>query len=175
MELAAHDPDWARQAETEIEMLRRALPGLTCQWHHIGSTAVPGLIAKPILDLLLETPELEALDARSDAMTACGYEVMGAYGIPGRRYFRKRDGAGRRSHHLHAFETGSAHAVRHLAFRDYLRTHGDEAAAYGALKTRLLAEGRDWDGYIEGKDALVKEIEARALRWAASHEKCPAP
>lgn len=116
--------------------------------------------------------DLEAIDAASAQFEALGYEVMGAYGIPGRRYFRKMDAAGQRTHHLHVFETGSAHAERHLAFRDYLRAFPEVSADYGALKRRLIAEGNgDWDAYIDGKDTYVQRVEAEAVAWALGQDQ----
>jgi GrpB-like predicted nucleotidyltransferase (UPF0157 family) len=77
--------------------------------------------------------DLEALDERSARMGDLGYEVMGPFGIEGRRYFRKFDATGRRTHHLHVFSQGSPHIERHLAFRDYLRSNPLKAAAYSDL------------------------------------------
>lgn len=166
VEIVPHDPTWAVAAAAEGAAITRALRGLKATVHHIGSTSVPGLAAKPILDLLLEADDMAALAARSADLTALGYEGLGAYGIPGRLYFRKDDPAGRRSHHLHAFARGSEGTHRHLAFRDYLRTHPDAAAAYGALKQALVARSRDPEHYMDGKDPWVKEAEAKALIWA---------
>ncbi len=98
---------------------------------HIGSTAVPGLVAKPILDLLAG---LEPLDVAPGvaAMEALGYEYLGEYGIPGREFFRKGGDGGR----ITSTRSSSAgpHWVRHIAFRDYLRAHPDEAARYAEAK-----------------------------------------
>lgn len=167
-----HDPAWAGGFAKEVAAIHARLGADRIRLHHIGSTSVPGLMAKPILDLLGEVADLEAIDAASAQFEALGYEVMGELGIPGRRYFRKMDAAGQRTHHLHVFEAGSAHAERHLAFRDYLRTHPEVAADYGALKRRLIAEGRgDWDAYIDGKDAFVQRIEAEAEAWARGRDQ----
>ncbi|MDA5557151.1 GrpB family protein [Shimia sp. MMG029] len=162
-----HDPAWAAGFAQEAEAIHAALGAEAIELHHIGSTSVPGLVAKPILDLLGEVADLAAVDAAAAQFEALGYEAMGELGIPGRRYFRKMDGAGQRSHHLHVFERGSAHVVRHLAFRGYLCAHPAVAADYGALKRALIAEGRgDWESYIDGKDAFVQRVEAEALAWA---------
>ncbi|WP_422048777.1 GrpB family protein [Shimia sp.] len=162
-----HDPAWAAGFAKEAAAIHTALGAEAIELYHIGSTSVPGLVAKPILDLLGEVADLAAVDAATAQFEALGYEVMGELGIPRRRYFRKMDAAGQRSHHLHVFERGSAHVVRHLAFRDYLRAHPEVAADYGALKRQLIAEGRgDWEAYIDGKDAFVQRVEAEALAWA---------
>jgi GrpB-like predicted nucleotidyltransferase (UPF0157 family) len=145
--------------------IAKAIPDTLIALHHIGSTSVPGLAAKPIIDMLAEVPTLDALDAASAKLDALGYEAMGAFGIEGRRYFRKTDPAGRRTHHLHAFERGSPHLVRHLAFRDYLRAHPEKAAAYGALKLALLEDGGSRETYQDAKAPFVAEIEREALAW----------
>jgi GrpB-like predicted nucleotidyltransferase (UPF0157 family) len=132
--------------------------------HHIGSTAVPGLRAKPIIDILLEVSSLPELDERADRLEKLGYEAMGEFGIPGRRYFRK--GRSARTHHIHAFKRGDTHIRRHLAFRDYLIAHAEIAAQYGRLKAGLAAEfANDNEGYCAGKDGFVKFYEAEALNW----------
>ena len=123
--------------------------------HHIGSTAVPDLLAKPIIDLMAEVRNLRACDDVTKAMTIFGYEAMGTNGIAGRRYFRKFDKDRRRTHHLHVFGQGSEHLERHLAFRDYLIAHPEEAKQYSALKQRLVAiDDGDWDAYVVRQDQI---------------------
>ncbi|MDX1492233.1 MAG: GrpB family protein [Pseudohongiellaceae bacterium] len=134
--------------------------------HHIGSTSIPGLGAKPIIDILLEVDEFDALDRASIVFESLGYECMGEFGIPDRRYFRK--GGERRTHHVHAFIRGSIGAHRHLAFRDYLRCHAEVANEYDAFK-RLVAGtcNGSSDVYCDGKAEFVSTHERRALEWAA--------
>ena len=118
--------------------------------------------------ILAEVESLGAVDAREDRMEVLGYEAMGEFGIPGRRYFRKSTG-GVRSHHVHAFVVGSPELVRHLAFRDYLRCHADVAREYNDLKLRLADSCKgDLEAYINGKDAFIKRIEREALAWRAA-------
>jgi GrpB-like predicted nucleotidyltransferase (UPF0157 family) len=158
-----YDDHWPALFAREAALVRETLGGVAVQIHHIGSTAVPGLAAKPIIDILLEVTDLDALDAANDRMRAIGYEPRGEFGIPRRRYFPK--GGADRTHQIHAFAVGDEHVVRHLAFRDYLRTHPDTAREYAALKLKLAAEcENDLDRYCDGKDACVKAIEARALQ-----------
>ena len=161
-----YDPAWTRAYEEEAERIRQALDGLLLEIHHIGSTAVPGLAAKPVIDLLPVVRDIEAVDARNPAMEALGYECMGEFGIPGRRYFRK--GGDDRTHQAHVFGADSRRDIRrHLAVRDYLRAHPAAAAAYGRLKAVLAARfPEDIGAYCDGKDALVRALEAEALRWA---------
>ncbi|TRD22571.1 GrpB family protein [Palleronia caenipelagi] len=164
--LAPHDPAWADEFEVEARSLTRALAPFAVRFHHIGSTAIPDLLAKPIIDLLGVAPDLDGIDTGALRIEALGYEAMGAFGIEGRRYFRKISASGRRTHHLHVFAEGSSHITRHLAFRDYLRAHPETAARYGALKTRLVTTPNlDWGGYQDGKAAFVQRTEADALDW----------
>lgn len=157
-----HDPEWAAAFAAETRALAAAI-GETCTaLHHIGSTAVPGILAKPIIDMLGVARSFERLDGATGRIEALGYTAMGAFGIEGRRYFRKDDAEGRRTHHLHVFETGSPHIKRHLAFRDYLRSHPEKAREYSALKAALVASGAP---YQDGKDAFVKAAEAEAINW----------
>jgi GrpB-like predicted nucleotidyltransferase (UPF0157 family) len=102
-------------------------------------------------------------------MESLGYEVMGEYGIPGRRYFRKDNREGIRTHHIHAFEAGSAEVERHLAFRDYMIAHPVDAQRYSELKRKLAEEHpQNMDGYMDGKDGFIKEMDRRAAQWRAS-------
>lgn len=163
-----YQASWPAAFEAAASQLAQALGDAGGALHHIGSTSVPGLAAKPIIDMLLEVPDLAALDRRSGALVAQGWEAKGEFGLPGRRYFRKTDAQGQRTHHLHAFEAGSAEARRHLAFRDYLIAHPDVRAAYGTLKRTLAAaHPEDMAAYMDGKDPFIKDHEARALRWAS--------
>lgn len=164
--VVAYDPAWPAEFEAEAQRIARALGSNVVALHHIGSTAIPGMFAKPILDILLEVDDLAALDRETGALQALGYEAMGEFGIPRRRYFRKSNAAGVRTHHLHAFQVGDAEIERHLAFRDYLIAHPAAAQAYGALKQELARRFvDDRQAYMDGKDAFVKEQEAKALQW----------
>jgi GrpB-like predicted nucleotidyltransferase (UPF0157 family) len=139
--------------------------------HHIGSTAVPGLDAKPIIDILVVLEETGSIQSFDTQMEANGYRVRGECldaavpGTPGRFYFTK-DTAGVRTHHVHACAQGHSEILDKLAFRDYLRSHPAAAAAYGQLKRRLaLAHRHDNIGYMQGKDAFVKAMLVDAQRW----------
>jgi GrpB-like predicted nucleotidyltransferase (UPF0157 family) len=164
-----HDPRWRDAFEAEAKRVAAALGENVVAVHHVGSTAIPNIYAKPVVDLLVEVGDIDEVDGRSSAMESLGYEVMGEYGIPGRRYFRKDTREGIRTHHIHAFEAGSAEAVRHLAFRDYMIAHPAEAQRYSELKRKLAKEHpENIDGYMDGKDGFIKEVDRRAARWRAS-------
>lgn len=166
-----HDPNWADRFLAEAAALRAALP---IKLHHIGSTSIPGILAKPIIDLLGEVAELAVADEATPKIEALGYEAMGAFGLPGRRYFRKVTPKGIRTHHLHVYQTGNPELTRHLAFRDYLRAHPDVAADYSALKTKLVAmDGFTAERYMGSKDPFIKRVEAEALQWAEQQRNHP--
>ncbi len=161
-----HDPSWKVAFEDEAKAIQHALGSLSIQLHHIGSTAIPGILAKPIIDLLGTVPSLSDADAKSLALESLGYQVMGAYGIEGRRYFRKFHSDGTRTHHLHVFKEGSQHAERHLAFRDYLIAHPKVAKEYSELKESLTSgDAPTWDAYMDGKDPFVSGVEPQAVNW----------
>ena len=169
VEVVPHDPRWRDAFEAEAKHVAAALGENVVAVHHVGSTAIPNIYAKPVVDLLVEVRDIAEVDGRSSAMESLGYEVMGEYGISGRRYFRKDNREGIRTHHIHAFGAGSEEALRHLAFRDYMIAHPSEAQRYSELKRKLAKEHpQNIDGYMDGKDDFIKEIDRRAARWRAS-------
>lgn len=163
-----HDPRWSRRFAREGARLLRLFAGAALGVHHVGSTAVPGLDAKPVLDVLLVGRDLAALDARRGRLEADGYRWLGEHGLPRRRYLEahRRE---RGSVHVHAFAAGDPEIARHLDFRDYLLHHPQRAAANGSLKRRLAARyGADRAGYSEAKTAFIRETEALARAWRAA-------
>jgi len=132
--------------------------------HHIGSTSVPQLKAKPILDIMPVVKDINIVDKYNGDMRSIGYEPKGENGIPERRYFEK--GGDNRSHHVHIYQIGNDEIKRHLAFRDYLREHPVEKKNYGEVKEKLAKQfPYDIKSYINGKDHLIKKIEAKSLNW----------
>ena len=169
VEVVPHNPNWQNEFQMEAKQITSAMGEMLVAIHHIGSTAIPGIYAKPVIDMLVEVRDITEVEARSSAMELIGYEVMGEFGIPGRRYFRKENQAGIRTHQVHTFELGSAQITRHLAFRDFKIAHPEEAQKYSELKRKLAAENpQNMDGYIDGKDGFIKEIDRRAAQWLAS-------
>lgn len=127
---------------------------------HIGSTSIPLCDAKPIIDMVAAVTDLELLDELTPAMEALGYEAMGEFGIPGRRYFRKGSAFENRTHQVHAFRSGSPEIDRHLAFRDFLRAHPALVAECVALKRRLAAaHPTDVPAYTAAKSGFIQRIE----------------
>ncbi|MEM6585002.1 MAG: GrpB family protein [Pseudomonadota bacterium] len=166
-----HDPAWAGRFVAAKHELQEALGEVALAIHHVGSTAIPGIYAKPVIDVLIEATSLDALDQRASAMRARDYVPRGEKGISGRRYYPKDDREGVRTHHVHAFAKGSPHIERHLAFRDYLLAHRDVAARYCELKRNILKDWRGLQDYIARKASFVVETEARALAWARAQDR----
>lgn len=132
---------------------------------HVGSTSVPGLAAKPILDLQLSVTDVEPRARYTGILEKLGYLFVPDPELPDFHFFA-RPPERPRSHHLHVCRAGGEHELRHLALRDYLRAHRDEAAGYGALKRELVREHpRDRLAYMAGKQRYIHELEARALSW----------
>lgn len=164
--VVAPDPAWPAAYLAEEQRIRVVLGHTAEEVHHIGSTAIHGIFAKPIIDILLIVSELRELESRVDRMRELGYESLGEFGIAGRRYFRKTGNRGARTHHVHAFEQGSDGARRHLAFRDFMNSHPAAAQAYSTLKQDLaLRFSGDGEAYAAGKEAFVRRHESAALAW----------
>ena len=164
-----HDPAWSTKFETEANVVREVFGAVMSAIHHIGSTAIPNICAKPIIDMLVEVESLDALDERTSIIEGEGYEALGEFGIPGRRYFRKDNSTGKREYQIHAFVADSLELDRHIAFRDYLRSHSSIAKEYSDLKVRLAKQHpSDLEAYINGKDPFIKSTEKAALAWWSS-------
>ncbi|HEX7254810.1 MAG TPA: GrpB family protein [Gaiellaceae bacterium] len=158
IELVDHDPSWAELFEQERARLAAVFDSHAVGIEHIGSTSVPELCAKPIVDVLVGLRRLELSDEQVEAMRGLDYEFMGEYGLPGRLFFRKHP----RTHHVHVVEHGGVHWDRQLTFRDALRTDAEERQRYDEFKRRLAAEGHPRDVYTELKTPFIREVEARA-------------
>jgi GrpB-like predicted nucleotidyltransferase (UPF0157 family) len=160
VKLEEYNPLWPSIFQKEAEIVREIL-GETClEIHHIGSTSIPGLSAKPIIDIIIVVNDLLILDTNSKALEKINYVAMGEYGIPGRRFFWKSPE--HRRFNIHLFEKGNSEIERHLAFRDYLREHPGVASGYGAIKKALTKQfPNDIENYVDGKASLVQAIDYR--------------
>ena len=158
-----YDPLWPQKFQAESLLIRGILADNCLAIYHIGSTAVPGLAAKPIIDMMAVVKSLAQVDDAAEDFSQIGYEYLGEFGIAGRRYLRK--GGEERTHQIHIFQADDWHNIgRHLAFRDYLRSHEKERAEYAAIKTELAQRfPYDIDGYCDGKAHFVQEMERAAL------------
>lgn len=171
--VVAYDPAWPARFEAERDHLRACLPvDLLGRIEHFGSTAVPGLAAKPVVDLLVEVTDLAATREQiAPVLEAQGYDYFwrpthGEDGPPFYAWFIRRDAAsGVRTHHIHMVEAHHHEHWERLLFRDLLRARPDLAREYGDLKQRLAAEcPRDRVAYTQGKSAFVARVTALAKR-----------
>lgn len=169
--IVRHRPEWKRQFSDEAKQIRQAFGDDIAAIHHIGSTAIPRIFAKPTIDILVEISRLSVADERAGEMEKIGYVVKGEYGISERRYFQKFDRTGASAFHVHVFQTGSPNVTRHIAFRDYLYSFPEKAAAYSRLKQALADErGLLCDDYQTRKAPFVEGLQAEAIAWAARKE-----
>jgi GrpB-like predicted nucleotidyltransferase (UPF0157 family) len=155
-----YDARWPALFDAEAARLREALAPLAVRIEHTGSTAVPGLAAKPILDILMGYESPETLPRVIAALVGAGYVHRGESGIPGREFFRRGEP---RSWHIHLARVGSEFWREHLAFRDQLRGNPALRDAYATLKLDLARQyPMDREAYIEGKTAFVRASIAQA-------------
>jgi GrpB-like predicted nucleotidyltransferase (UPF0157 family) len=170
VELVDHSAQWATHAHAEAARIAAALGPTLVAVHHVGSTAIPGIRAKPILDLVPEVTSLHALDRAAAQLTALGYLWQGEFGITGRRYCTLDDAAtGVRRLQLHCFATRHPELRRMLEFRDYLRAHPDEASSYEREKERLRSlHPDDTLAYAAAKTPWIRALELR-IRDSVGH------
>ncbi len=162
-----HDPRWSLLFQQEADELSRILPAVIVAIHHFGSTAIPHIYAKPIIDILVEVTAIERVDELNGKMVGLGYLSKGEFGISGRRFFIKGDEENR-SHHIHFYRAGHPEVERHLNFRDFLIAHPDRAEAYSRLKIELAQKfPTSIDDYNAGKTAFILDIDRQAKVWCS--------
>jgi GrpB-like predicted nucleotidyltransferase (UPF0157 family) len=164
-----YDPAWPRIFTRERDRIRAALGPVALRVDHVGSTAVPGLVAKPIVDIDLSVADVEAEHAYVPPLLGAGYQLR--VRERGHRMLRTRD----LGIHVHVCTAGSDWERRHLLFRDWLRRDQRDRDAYGRLKERLAR--RDWpdvNAYADAKGPLIAEITERAEAWARRTGWAPA-
>jgi GrpB-like predicted nucleotidyltransferase (UPF0157 family) len=156
---------WPLKFKQEAKRLQALLGDEIIAIHHIGSTSVPGLAAKPIIDLLPLVRNIEHIDDRIPMLEEVGYKAWGEYGLPGRRYFTK-DKGGYRTHNIHIYQVEHPDVERHLAFCAYLISHKQVCQEYEALKREAYRyHPADIAAYNDGKNDWIKKIEPVALEW----------
>jgi GrpB-like predicted nucleotidyltransferase (UPF0157 family) len=166
--LAPHNPRWAEMAAEEIARINAVIGSAVLRVEHIGSTSIPGIAAKPTIDLMPVVRTDFAPERCQAAMESLNYLWRGEFGIPGRGYcVRERDG--KRLFHVHIFAEGDENIARHIAFRDYLRAHPEEAQAYEAAKrAAATAHPGNSMAYNGHKSDWVRACVDRAMAWAAA-------
>lgn len=163
--LRDYDPAWPARFQHEAVLLIEAIgPWISGGVHHVGSTAVPGLAAKPVIDIMVGVADLDSSRPCIEVLAGLDY-CYAPYREDVMHWFCKPSPA-RRTHHLHLVPTGSQRFTDVLAFRDYLRAHPDAARRYGDLKRQLAARhSNDRTAYTDGKSAMVAAITADARNW----------
>jgi GrpB-like predicted nucleotidyltransferase (UPF0157 family) len=160
-----YDPAWCRMFEEERTRLHDALGSMMIAIEHVGSTAVPGLAAKPIIDVLVGVPSLtEARSCCVEPLHASGYTYLPEYEpwLPGELFFR-RGMPGPWTHHVHMMEPSHPRWEDYLLFRDYLRSHPEIAGAYASVKRAIaLVVGEDIAGFRNAKHPFVQAVMAKA-------------
>lgn len=159
-----YDPAWPQLFEQLRARVWSIVSDHAITIEHVGSTAVAGLAAKPVIDMTIVVPDAQALAVIIERLEQLGYTHRGDLGVPGREAFAPPEGAeGAPAHHLYACVEGNTALRNHLAVRDHLRRHPQAARAYGQLKRQLAARfPHDIAAYIEGKTPFVQKILAEA-------------
>lgn len=165
-----YDLRWPQLFETLRSRIETVIPGMAATIEHVGSTAVPGLAAKPIIDLdvlLISATDLTLVIAK---LASVGYEHRGDLGIAGREAFRTPPND--LPHHLYVCPSSSPEYSRHISFRDYLRTHPADASSYASLKRELVQNfGDDREAYTQAKSRFVAEILRRVDKTSIHTER----
>src|SRR3954447_4717383 len=164
VELVAWDPRWIERFEKMRERLAVALGPLAQRIEHVGSTSIPGMLAKPVVDIQISVPDVDDTEAYRAQIEAQGFELR--FIESGHRYFRPPAGMPR-EFQVHVCEVGSDWERIHLLFRDYLRTHPDVATEYGRMKLRVAAQHKaERIAYNDDKSGFIDAVVPVAGEWA---------
>ena len=164
--ITAYNEDWPGRFERIAQFLRDRIPS-TCRIHHIGSTSIPGMPAKDIVDLIVECPD-GAMPTVIAALDDAGYDHQGDLGIPMREAFRQREGSMACElprHYLYACESRSPELFKERAFRDYLIAHAKRAKWLARQKIAADGSASSRTAYIEGKSDAYVTVTGEALAW----------
>ena len=167
MLVVPYDEAWPALYEQERAVLTDVFGDLIIDIHHFGSTAVPGMRAKPIIDIMVVVEQIELVDAHNDEMARRGYSPRGENGIPGRRYFvRLKDDGENHAAHIHIYGPGNPHTADELMFRDFLCADKAACDKYEAVKLEAAAKYRfSPREYADAKHGCVMEIMEQARRY----------
>lgn len=158
VQLTEPNPEWLTLFTLAANEIQSILQDNCIAIHHIGSTAIPDIYAKPIVDILPVVKDISQVDLLNSKFEELGYVCMGEYGIAGRRFYWKSKT--KRTHNIHLFEQGSPEILRHVAFKNFLITHADYAKAYSLLKCCLSdVFPQDIENYVNGKSSFIQLID----------------
>jgi GrpB-like predicted nucleotidyltransferase (UPF0157 family) len=162
-----YDLRWPTLYEEERARILAAIGPYITAIEHVGSTSVPGLGAKPVIDIMLGVQRLADADLCIEPIQNLGYIYVPEYEdeIPGRRFFKKLLADGTHTHHLHLVETSSAFWEEHLLFRDYLRTHPETAWDYERIKRNLAPHFNNGNDYSHAKTDFILSVLTQARAW----------
>ena len=156
--LHSHHPDWKNIFIKEKRLIDHAVGDFVLDIQHIGSTSIPGILAKPIIDIGIAVNDFDGAMVCVEPLENIGYWYRGEHGVPGRRYFTKGTEI-ITDFHLHMHEIESKDWDEHIAFRDYLIEHQEKAMEYSELKKRLAMEyEKDREKYLSEKSKFIKKI-----------------
>ena len=166
VEVVAYDGTWAETFDVERRLLARVIPEAQAI-EHIGSTSIPGLAAKPTIDILVVVDEINSVVDRRSGLAEAGYEYRpGSFADDDEHLFFRKVSGGRRTHHLHVLASSSPKPERYRLFRDYLIMNGDAANRYAEAKRALALQHADERGrYVAENVDVVSELLSEALRW----------
>lgn len=165
IKVVPYNSNWKDEYIKELEKLKNIFKDEIIEIHHIGSTSIPGIYAKPTIDIIIGVKDIDKIDSYNEGMRKLGYEAKGENGIKDRRFFIK--GRYKRTHHVHIFQVGDPEIKKHLNFRDYMIAHPEDAKEYEDLKKGLAKKFRyNNEAYCNGKDSFIKYIDKKAKEWS---------
>lgn len=164
-----YNEQWPIKFEIIKNELEKVFKDKALRIEHVGSTSVPDMKAKPMIDVLMIVPSLKDLAAEKSQMEARGYIWQEDYIGPNTLVFVKQDDEGRKTENIHACEIDSPKVDQFLVIRDYLRTHPDQVKEYEALKESLYTEfPDDYPSYRQGKNDFLEQLKTKAYQWHAT-------
>jgi GrpB-like predicted nucleotidyltransferase (UPF0157 family) len=174
MVVVPYDPDWVEAYRQEKEILTGIFQDSILEIHHFGSTSIPGICAKPIIDVMIVVADIAAVDELNSRMEDAGYSVRGENGIPERRYFvkLKHDGSGNHTHHIHVYQQGNRHIEDELVFPRYLRVNVEARLEYERVKLEASKRHRHSPmSYVEAKYECVMKLTAEAKAYFGTRDR----
>jgi GrpB-like predicted nucleotidyltransferase (UPF0157 family) len=169
--IESYNANWKKLYKDESNLLRVIFSHILLRIEHIGSTSIPNMASKPIIDILIEVKSLMETDKLNNKMKQIGYIAKGENGIPGRRYFRKGTDLFH-THHIHVYQQGDPNISKHILFRNYLIDNVNKALEYQSLKIKLAEEYReDPISYTEGKAVFTEQMLREANNWENEKKK----